>query len=143
MEKFLTSRSSEETEQIAADLAADLPPGSVLALYGDLGAGKTCFIRGLARGLGVTRHVHSPTFTLINEYPGRIPLYHMDLYRIGHADEELDFGLDDYLFGKGVCAIEWAERVEKLLPSHTIRVTMKLGAGEDERQILLQRKDAA
>lgn len=135
MEKVLTSNSADETERIAAELAATLRPGAVLALHGDLGAGKTCFIRGLARGLGVTRHVHSPTFTLINEYPGRVPLYHMDLYRLSSPDQALDLGLDDYLFGAGVCAIEWAERVAKLLPPHTIHVSLHLGETEDTRTI--------
>ena len=135
MEKIITTGSPEETEQIAAELAATLAAGAVIALYGDLGAGKTCFIRGLAHGLGVTRNVHSPTFTLINEYPGRLALFHMDLYRIRNADEALDFGLDDYIFGPGVCAIEWAERIEKLLPPNTIRVTMKMGDAENTRTI--------
>jgi tRNA threonylcarbamoyladenosine biosynthesis protein TsaE len=116
-------------------MAASLKAGDIVALHGDLGAGKTCFIRGLARGLGVTRTVHSPTFTLINEYPGRLTLYHMDLYRIRNADEALDFGLDDYLFGNGVCAIEWAERIARLLPPETIRVTLAMGGTEDERHI--------
>lgn len=138
METTTTTRSPGETERAAAELAAKLPVGSVIALYGDLGAGKTCFIRGLAHGLGVARIVHSPTFTLINEYPGRLTLFHMDLYRIRDADEALDFGLDDYIFGSGVCAIEWAEKVEKLLPQQTIRVTLSLGATEDERSIRIQ-----
>ncbi len=135
MEKEITTRSPEETEQVAAELAAALRGGAVIALYGDLGAGKTCFIRGLARGLGVTRIVHSPTFTLINEYAGRLTLFHMDLYRIRDADEALDFGLDDYIFGDGLCAIEWAEKVETLLPPHTIRVTLKMFGDENTRQV--------
>jgi tRNA threonylcarbamoyladenosine biosynthesis protein TsaE len=134
---MITTRSAYETEHLAAGLAGNLRAGSLVALYGDLGAGKTCFIRGLARGLAVTRTVHSPTFTLINEYPGRLPLFHMDLYRIRDADEALDFGLDDYLFGEGVCAIEWAERIEKLLPPHTIRVTMTMGDDENTRLICI------
>lgn len=127
-----------ETESYAAKLAERLAPGAVLALYGDLGAGKTCFIRGLAHGLGCSRTVHSPTFTLINEYPGRLPLYHMDLYRIRDADEALDLGLDDYLFGNGVCAIEWAERIEPLLPPATLRVRLAAGVGENERSICIE-----
>lgn len=135
MEQRVTTQSAEETEAVAATLAAALRPGDIVALHGDLGAGKTCFIRGLARGLGVTRTVHSPTFTLINEYPGRLTLYHMDLYRIRNADEALDFGLDDYLFGDGVCAIEWAERIARLLPPATIRVSLVPGGPADERRI--------
>lgn len=141
MEKKFTTRSPEETERIAADLAASLRAGAVLAMYGDLGAGKTCFIRGLATGLGATRSVHSPTFTLVNEYPGRLKLFHMDLYRIRDADEALDFGLDEYLHGEGICAIEWAERVESLLPAATIRVTLAHGTDENERSIAITTPD--
>ena len=129
------SHSAEETRRIARELAAHLAPGAVIALHGDLGAGKTCFIQGLAEGLGVTRHVHSPTFTIVCEHAGRIPLYHMDLYRIRTPDEALDLGLDEYLFGRGVCAIEWADRIETLLPPGTLHITLIPGAGEEDRTI--------
>lgn len=134
-EKIIHTTSPEETEALAAALGASLSAGAVLALHGDLGAGKTCFIRGLAKGLGCTRPIHSPTFTLINEYPGPLTLYHMDLYRIRDADEALDFGLDEYLFGRGVCAIEWADRVTTLLPPETLHISLQAGTGEQDRLI--------
>jgi len=101
-------------------LAATLRRGDVLALSGDLGAGKTHFVKGLAAGLGAPASVTSPTFTLLHEYRGgRLPLYHFDFYRLDHADEALRIGLDEYLFGDGVCVIEWAEKFPALLPPHT------------------------
>jgi tRNA threonylcarbamoyladenosine biosynthesis protein TsaE len=135
MQRTYITQDEAATERLAARLADSLRAGDVLALHGDLGAGKTCFIRGLARGLGVDRHVHSPTFTLINEYPGRLRLLHMDLYRIepGAALDALD--LDDYLFGDGVCAIEWAERIAPLLPPGTLHISLQTGASSDERTI--------
>lgn len=141
MQRTYTTQDEAATERLAARLAESLRAGDVLALHGDLGAGKTCFIRGLARGLGVDRHVHSPTFTLINEYPGRLRLLHMDLYRIeaGAALDALD--LDDYLFGDGVCAIEWAERITPLLPPDTLHVTLQTGTAPDERTITIATPD--
>jgi len=134
----MLSRSPEETQRAAATLAAALQPGSVLALHGDLGAGKTCFIQGLARALGVTATVNSPTYTIISEYRGRLPLYHVDLYRLDDAEEALRTGLDEYLHGDGVTAIEWAERAAPLLPAHTIHVYLAAGASPDERTIEIQ-----
>jgi len=129
------SRSPEDTHRFAARLAGRLGPGAVLALHGELGAGKTCLVQGLARALGVTAPVGSPTFTLINEHPGRLPLYHIDLYRIRSPREALALGLDDYLYGDGVAAIEWAERVADLLPPHTLHIRLEPGAAPDERLI--------
>ncbi len=101
-------------------VADSLHRGDVLALSGDLGAGKTHFVKGLAAGLGATVSVTSPTFTLIHEYPGgRLPLYHFDFYRLDDEDEALKIGLDEYLDGEGVCVIEWAEKFPALLPPHT------------------------
>ncbi len=99
----------------------------MLALHGDLGAGKTCFIQGLAEALGVTATVSSPTYTLINEYRGRVPFYHADLYRLDDPAEALRAGLDDYLHSDGVTAIEWAERASTLLPARTIHVYLRSG----------------
>ncbi len=137
------TRSPEETRQLAASLAASLIPGTVLALHGDLGAGKTCFIQGLAEGLGVEGPVTSPTFTLVHEYAGRLPLYHADLYRIADAREALRAGLEDYLHGGGVCAVEWAERAPGLLPAHTVHVRLRAGAKEQERDIVISREGTA
>lgn len=114
------SPSPADTIAIALALAATLRRGDVLALSGDLGAGKTHFVKGLATGLGAPASVTSPTFTLLHEYRGgRLPLYHFDFYRLDHADEALRIGLDEYLFGDGVCVIEWAEKFPALLPPHT------------------------
>lgn len=131
----IQSRSPADTQAAAAALAPALKPGSVLALHGDLGAGKTCFIQGLARALGVEATVLSPTFTLIAEYRGRLPLYHVDLYRLDGEQDALRAGLDEYLHGDGVTAVEWAERAARLLPPGTIHVYLKAGARPDERAI--------
>ncbi len=132
------SGSPEATQRWAAQLAARLAPGTVLALYGGLGAGKTCLVQGLARGLGVTSPVASPTFTLVREHPGRIPLYHIDLFRIVNPQEALALGIEDYLYGSGIAALEWAERVEPLLPPQTLRIRLEEGAHPTERIITLQ-----
>ena len=114
------SHSPAETIALARTLAATLRRGDVLALSGDLGAGKTHFVKGLAASLGTAASVTSPTFTLIHEYPGgRLPLYHFDFYRLDDADEALRIGLDEYLDGDGICVIEWAEKFPTLLPPHT------------------------
>ena len=100
-----------ETEKAGADFAASLPDGSVVAFYGDLGAGKTAFVRGMARGMGIASRVNSPTFTIVNEYIGKRELYHFDMYRLGSSDELFDIGWEDYLARGGVCAVEWSENV--------------------------------
>ncbi len=131
--------SAEETQAFARDLAHSLKPGAVLALYGPLGAGKTCFIQGLAEALGVKQAVTSPTYTLINEYKCTPPLYHVDLYRVHSEDEALALGLDEYLYGQGITAIEWSERVEGLLPADTIHIELGLGEHANERTITVSR----
>src|SRR5436305_2135610 len=111
------SHSLDQTRRIGGRLAALLAPGDVILLEGPFGAGKTTFTQGIARGLGVTDdYITSPTFTLINEYPGRLPLYHVDLYRLDSAAQALDLGLTDYLDSPGVTVIEWPERAAALLP---------------------------
>lgn len=115
--RHFETATAEETQALAARLADEWPHGTVLCLHGDLGAGKTCFVQGLARALGVRRPVGSPTFTLINEYKGPRPLAHVDLYRVRGAADAFSLGLEDYLFQfPGIVAIEWAERVAELLP---------------------------
>ncbi len=131
----IVTHSPEETRALAADLAAQLKPGAVLALHGELGAGKTCFIQGIAQALQVDQPVSSPTYTLVNEYRGRLPLYHIDLYRLKNADDALNVGLDEYLEGDGVTAIEWAERAEAVLPERTIHVRLEHGSAENERRV--------
>ena len=119
------SNSEVETEALGEALAGRLTAGDVIAFSGDLGAGKTAFTRGLARGLGVTERVTSPTFTIVNEYlGGRLPLFHFDLYRLGSAEELFDIGWEDYLDRGGVCAVEWSEQVADALPDDTIYVTL-------------------
>ena len=132
----LLSHSPEETEDIGARLAETLKPGAVVAFTGDLGAGKTAFTRGLARGLGVTDRVTSPTFTIVNEYlGGRLPLFHFDMYRLSSSDELFDIGWEDYLARGGVCAVEWSENVADALEPDAIRVDIRRGAGENDRII--------
>lgn len=108
------SHGEEETEQFAVLLASRLVSGDVIALEGDLGAGKTAFTKGLAKGLGITRNVNSPTFTIIKEYQGHLPLYHMDVYRLSESEEDL--GFDEYFEGDGVTVVEWAHLIKEQLP---------------------------
>ena len=137
-QRFITN-TPEETEALGARLARALEPGAVVAFTGDLGAGKTAFVRGLARGLGIRDRVTSPTFTVVNEYEGgRLPLFHVDLYRQGCADELFDIGWEDYLARGGVCAVEWSERMEELLEPGTIRVDLRRGEDESRRVITVE-----
>jgi tRNA threonylcarbamoyladenosine biosynthesis protein TsaE len=122
-EQVLTA-SPEETEAVAGSLVARLEGGAVLALHGDLGSGKTCFVQGIARALGILRPVTSPTFTIINEYRGRLPLYHVDLYRLNRIEDLLSIGFDEYLDAGGFVAIEWAERADPLLPAGAVHVRL-------------------
>lgn len=108
---IIYTNSEAETEAAGAQLGAALPDGAVVALYGDLGAGKTAFVRGLARGLGIEARVSSPTFTIVNEYLGTRELYHFDMYRLDSPEELFDIGWEDYLSRGGVCAVEWSENV--------------------------------
>lgn len=118
------SHSEAETQAIGRELGRRLKPGTVLAYRGDLGMGKTAFTRGLADGLGCSGRVASPTFTIVNEYEGPIPLFHFDLYRLPDADALFDIGWEDYLDRGGVCAVEWSERVTEALPEDTVWVTL-------------------
>lgn len=128
---------------MAARLAEEMPAGTVLCLHGDLGAGKTCFVQGLAKGLKIRRPVGSPTFTLINEYRGVRALAHIDLYRIRGAGDAFELGLEDYLFEyDGLVAIEWAERVAELLPEEAWHVWLEPGGAEDSRILRLERPEA-
>lgn len=111
MAEFI-SHSQLETEEVGRKLAEKLPGGSVVAMYGDLGAGKTAFVRGMAKGMGLSCRVSSPTFTIVNEYLGERELIHFDMYRLSSADELFDIGWDDYLSRGAVCAVEWSENVQ-------------------------------
>ena len=133
------SNSVEETEALGAELAGRLEPGDVVAFTGDLGAGKTAFTRGLARGLGITDRITSPTFTIVNEYEGgRLPLFHFDMYRLGSSDELFDIGWEDYLSRNGVCAVEWSEIVDDAIEGDAIRVDIRRGAADSQRIITIK-----
>jgi tRNA threonylcarbamoyladenosine biosynthesis protein TsaE len=133
----LRSRTPEETAQAGEALGRTLQEGDVVALYGELGSGKTCFVQGLVRGLGVSAPATSPTFVLVNEYRGRLPVHHVDAYRTGSLTELMDIGLLDLMGGDGVTVLEWADRAEPLLPARTIRVRIE-GVGDEPRVIGLQ-----
>ena len=125
MTKEYTTAGEEQTEALGVRLGQLLQPGAVIAYTGDLGAGKTAFTRGLARGLGIPDRVTSPTFTIVNEYEGgRLPLFHFDMYRLGSPDELFDIGWEDYLDRGGVCAVEWSENVREALPPDAVTVTI-------------------
>ena len=134
--EFITN-SPEETEKIGAAIGKIIPAGTVLAYRGDLGAGKTAFTRGLAKGLGYTQPVTSPTYTIVNEYlGGRLPLFHFDMYRLRSAEDLWDIGWDDYLERGGVCAVEWSENVAEAMENPIIVRIEKLG--EDTRRITIE-----
>ena len=136
----IQTHSPEETEAVGRKLAAQLQPGDVLAYYGDLGAGKTAFTRGLAAGLGVTEPVTSPTYTIVNEYlGGRLPLFHFDMYRLSSADDLFDIGWEDYLDRGGVCAVEWSENVTEAMEG-AVSVTIDV-LGENTRRITISGGD--
>ena len=133
--EFIT-HSPEETEQIGETLAKTLQPGTILAYRGDLGAGKTAFTRGLARGLGCKELVTSPTYTIVNEYlGGRLPLFHFDMYRLASSDDLWDIGWEDYLERGGVCAVEWSENVQDAMEDAVTVTIEKLG--ETTRRITI------
>jgi tRNA threonylcarbamoyladenosine biosynthesis protein TsaE len=134
------SRSARATERFATRLAATVQPGDVIALIGELGAGKTCFTRGLARGLSVPTDVPvtSPTFTMMNHYEGRLPLYHFDLYRVTDLDELEAIGYREFVGGDGVAVMEWADRVPNALPVAHIRIEIHLGKKANERRITVE-----
>ena len=136
------SLSSNQTEQIASDIAAKLHGGEIITLDGDLGAGKTAFVRGLARGLGIDDRVVSPTFTIVNEYThGSIPLFHFDVYRLGSADELYDIGWEDYLSRGGVIVVEWADIVSEIFSGEEcirVRISKDMSISEDYRIISVE-----
>jgi len=132
----LTSLSPEDTQAAGERLARTLAPGDVVALTGELGAGKTCFVQGLARGLGATTRATSPTFVLVNEYRARLPIHHVDAYRVSGPADMIDVGLLDLIDADGVTVIEWAETIRSLLPDRTIEVIIE-GLGDDPRTITI------
>ena len=134
---IVTTYSPGETESVGAALGRILSPGTVIAYRGDLGAGKTAFTRGLAKGLGCTELVTSPTYTIVNEYlGGRLPLFHFDMYRLRCSDDLFDIGWDDYLDRGGICAVEWSENVDDAMEDAIYITIEKLG--EDVRRITIE-----
>ncbi len=125
----------EETKDFGIKLGNILKGGDIVCLNGELGAGKTTLTKSIGLGLGVTDYITSPTFALINEYTGRLPVYHFDVYRLENVDELYDLGFDEYFYGKGVCIIEWAEKIEKLLPKERVVLDIEKGKDIDERRI--------
>ena len=142
MEKLLHIASEKETERIGEAIGRAAEPSTVVALIGDLGTGKTTLTKSIARGLGVTETVTSPTFNIIREYKsGRIPLYHFDVYRIGDPDEMFELGYEEYFYGDGICVVEWADIIEELLPEDAVIIRIERGASEEEREYRIESED--
>ena len=145
MSELLRSTSEQQTREAARSMASSLQRGDVVALYGELGAGKTQFVKGLCDGFHVRDAVTSPTFVILNRYSGvdgrnkEIFLFHFDLYRVQSAEEIYDLGYEEFLFGNGICVVEWAERLGTLLPSRRYDVKIAFGEGADERRISIDR----
>lgn len=134
------THSADETFSLGINIGRKAKAGQVITLVGDLGVGKTVFTKGLARGLGITEPVSSPTFTIVQEYrEGRLPLYHFDVYRIGDLEEMEEIGYEDYFYGDGVCLVEWANLIEELIPEHAVSVVIEkdLEKGLDYRRIII------
>ncbi len=135
------SKNAADTKKIAAEFVKTLRAGDVICMYGDLGAGKTAFAQGLAQGLNISEPVTSPTFTIVNEYYGDLPLYHFDVYRIADPDEMYDVGYDEYVGGDGISVIEWAELIADILPENRYSVTILKDdtQSDDYRKIIIER----
>ncbi len=134
-----TTYSEKETIDLGIDLAGQLKHGDVVALFGDLGSGKTRFVQGICKGLGVREHTASPTFTIVNEYAvNAINIYHFDFYRINSLQEIREIGFDEYVNSDGICLIEWAEKASQLLPAQRYDVRFQLGKNEHIRQISIE-----
>lgn len=134
--------SEEETKRLGINIGNSCKCGDIYCLIGDLGVGKTAFAKGLAKGLNIQEHITSPTFTLVNEYEGRLPLYHFDVYRITDIDEMDEIGYEEYFFGDGVCLIEWADMIGTLIPDSAIWINIQkdLSKGENYRKIIISNK---
>ncbi len=136
----IQTHSYEETVEFGKKIGAVLESGDIISLSGDLGTGKTAFTNGIAKSLGIKSYITSPTFTLVNEYEGLIPLYHFDVYRISDPDEMFDIGFDEYINGKGITIIEWGEQIEDILPEDIIKIEIQknLSEGLDIREITVE-----
>ena len=139
--RIIESFSAQDTFRAGEEIGKQAKPGQIYTLNGDLGVGKTVFTQGFAAGLGITEPVSSPTFTIVQTYDeGRIPFYHFDVYRIGDVEEMEEIGFDEYIFGEGVCLIEWANLIEEILPPHyqTVKIEKVLEKGFDYRMITIE-----
>ena len=139
--QIIETNSASETYELGVEVGRNARPGQVYALIGDLGVGKTVFIQGVAKGLGIDEPVNSPTFTIVQVYDsGRLPFYHFDVYRIGDVEEMEEIGYEEYFFGDGVCFVEWANLVDEIMPEETTWVTIEkdLGKGFDYRKISIR-----
>ena len=133
-EKKIVIKNEEETKKFGEKLCEKLTAGSIVALTGDLGTGKTTLTKAIAAGLGVTDVITSPTFNIVKQYDsGRLPLYHFDVYRIGDVDEMYEIGYEEFFFGDGVCVIEWADLIEEIIPDDAVRIEIEYGEKEGER----------
>ncbi|MDO4394085.1 MAG: tRNA (adenosine(37)-N6)-threonylcarbamoyltransferase complex ATPase subunit type 1 TsaE [Bacillota bacterium] len=132
--KTIKINNETETYDFGMKMAEELKPGTVVALVGDLGTGKTTLTKAIAQGLGVSEVITSPTFTIVKEYEsGRLPLYHFDVYRIGDIDEMYELGYEEYFYGEGVSIVEWADIIDELIPENAIRINIEYGINEGER----------
>jgi tRNA threonylcarbamoyladenosine biosynthesis protein TsaE len=136
----VVTENAEETKALGERLSHRLSPGDLVAMFGDLGSGKTTLVQGICRGLGVSGVVNSPSFTIVNEYRGRVPVYHLDCYRLAGVEDLLGLGYEEYFFGDGVCLIEWAEKAGDLLPGRRIDVLLKR-EGAQRRKITISVMD--
>lgn len=135
----IINRTEDDTRELGLKLASVVEPGDVIALIGDLGTGKTALTRYVAEGLGIKETISSPTFTIVKEYKsGRLPLYHFDVYRLGDGEELLDIGAEEFLYGDGVCIIEWADIVADVLPEDAIAINIEYGENEGERVVTIE-----
>ncbi len=141
--EIFTTYSELDTINLGEKFAKNkLIPGDVIALFGDLGAGKTRFIQGICKGFGITEHVSSPSFTIVNEYTtGKIKIYHFDFYRVKTMNEVIDIGFDEYIYSNGICLIEWADRIRDILPPNRYEINLLLGDSENIREIKICKLD--
>nr|WP_187287412.1 tRNA (adenosine(37)-N6)-threonylcarbamoyltransferase complex ATPase subunit type 1 TsaE [Gottschalkia acidurici] len=133
----ISTKSPEETEEIGYNIGKSLSGGEIICMVGDLGAGKTTMTKSLARGLEIEDYITSPTFTIVNEYEGRLKLYHFDVYRIGDVEEMYDLGYEEYFYSDGVCIIEWSNLIEDILPKERITIEIKRGIDDNTRDIII------
>lgn len=136
--KKIICRNIDETKKIGCKLGSLLQKGDIVCLTGDLGAGKTTLTKSIALGLDVKEDVTSPTFTIINEYDGRLPVYHFDVYRIMDIDEMYDIGYEEYFYGNGVCIVEWASQIKELIPNEHLWIEIKLGSDINNREFYIE-----